>query len=138
MNPNKILLGAIAGAIAMFFLGWLIYGMALSSYMATHGNQCAMLPMEEFKWWAMIVSNLAAAILFALILSWSNRTGAAAGAKIGAITGLLLGISIDLSFYSMSNMFADLTHVCIDVAAYVVMSSLTAAVVGWVMGMGKK
>lgn len=138
MNLNKILLSGIAGAIAMFFLGWLIYGMALNNYMATHGNQCAMLPMEEFKWWSMIVSNLAAAILFALILTWSNRSGAAEGAKIGAVTGLLFGISIDLSIYSMSSMFADLAHVCVDVAAFTVMSSLTAAVVGWVLAMGKK
>ena len=28
--------------------------------------------MEEFVWWAMILSNLTAGILFAVIISWSN------------------------------------------------------------------
>ncbi|TAH41765.1 MAG: hypothetical protein EYC69_07135 [Bacteroidetes bacterium] len=138
MNTNKILLGGIAGGIAMFFLGWLIYGIILADFMASNGNQCAARPMEEFIWWAMILSNIVGGILFAVIISWSNTSGALAGAKIGAIVGLLFGISIDASFYSMSTMISGITHMLVDVIAYTVMSALGAGVVGLVMGFGKK
>ncbi len=138
MNTNKILLGGIAGGVAMFFLGWLIYGIVLADFMAANGNQCASRPMEEFVWWAMILSNLTAGILFAVIISWSNTSGALAGAKIGAVVGLLFGISIDASFFAMSTMFAGVIAMLVDVIAYTVMSSLGAGVVGLVMGMGKK
>ena len=138
MNTNKILLGGIAGGVAMFFLGWLIYGIVLADYLAANGNHCAMRPMEEFIWWAMIVSNITAGILFAIIINWSNTSGAMAGVKIGAIVGLLFGISIDTSFYSMSDMFSGISHVLVDVIAYTVMSSIGAGVVAWVMGMVKK
>ncbi len=138
MNTNKILLGGIAGGIAFFFLGWVIYGMLLADFMASHGNQCAMRPMEEFIWWAMIVSNILGGILLAVILSWAGKSGLTEGLKVGAIVGILLGLSMDLNFYSMTIMFLDISGMIVDVISYTVMSAIGGAVVGWVMGMGKK
>ena len=138
MNTNKILLAALAGGITYFFLGWLIYGILLADYMAAHGNQCAMRPMEEFVWWAMIVSNLVGSLFLAIIISWSNNASLAGGLKVGALVGILLGISIDLSFYSMSTMFTDMGAVVADVSAYTVMSAIGGAVIGLILGMGKK
>jgi len=138
MNTNKILLGGIVGGVVFFFLGWLIYGMLLADFMEAHSNSCAMRPMEDFIWWAMIASNLASAILLSIVFSWSNITGFAGGLKTGAIIGLLIGLSIDLSFYSMSTTFADMSALVIDILAYTVMTGIAGGVIGWVMTMGKK
>ncbi len=138
MNTNKVLLGGIVGGLAFFLLGWLIYGMLLGDFMTAHGNQCAMRPMEEMIWWAIIASNVVGALLLAVILDWSNRTGLAEGAKVGAIIGLLLGLSMDLSFYSMSTLFLDLQGLIVDILIYTIMSAIAGAVIGWVMAMGKK
>lgn len=138
MNTNKILSGGIAGGVAYFLLGWLVYGMALASYMASHSNPCVMRPMEEMIWWSMIVSNLISGILLALIIGWSGNSSVAGGAKTGAIIGVLMGLALDLSFYSMSTMFTDLGAVFVDIIAYTVMSIGAGAVIGWVMGMSKK
>lgn len=138
MNSNKIIISGIAGGVAYFLLGWLIYGIVLSDFMAANGNQCIMRPMEQMIWWAMIVSNIAGGLLLAFILSWANCSSVASGVRIGAIIGLLLGISIDLSFYSMSTLYLNMTGVIVDIAVTVFMMAAIAAVVAWVMGMGKK
>ena len=33
MNYKKIIIGGIAGGIAYFFLGWLVYGILLANFM---------------------------------------------------------------------------------------------------------
>jgi len=138
MNTNKILLGGVAGGIAFFFLGWVIYGMLFADLIAQHSNNSLMRPMEEFVWWAMIASNLVNAILLAIIMSWSNISGFGGGLKVGAIVGLLFGVSMDLSFYAMSTMYVDMTGIVIDVIAFTIMTGLSGGVIGWVMSMGKK
>ena len=138
MKTNKILLGGIAGGVSFFLLGWLIYGVLLMNFTMANYNQCSMRPMEEMVWWAMILSNLAFGFLLSLICSWSNTTRLIDGAKVGAIIGLLLALSIDLSFYSMSTMFSNLKAIFVDIIAYTVMTAIVGAVVGWVLGMGKK
>ena len=138
MKVNKIIFGGVAGAVTFFLLGWIIYGLLLKDYMAANFNQCAMLPMQDFIWWAMIVSNLAIGFLVALVFSWSNTTGMAAGAKIGGIMGLLLSTSYDFSSYAMSSMISNFTAVIFDIVIYTVILAIGGVVVAWVMGMGKK
>jgi hypothetical protein len=87
---NKTLLGALAGGVALFLLGWLIYGMLLMDYTTANFNQCASNPPDQMIWWAIIASSLATGLLLALIFSWSNTSGAAAGAQKGAIIGALM------------------------------------------------
>jgi hypothetical protein len=138
MKTNKVLLGGIAGGVAFFLLGWLIYGILFKDYMTSNYNQCAAKPMEEMVWWAMIVSNLAYGFLLALIFSWSNTTGIMAGAKVAFIVGLLICISMDFSMYSMSTMFPGLKVLLIDVIIGTVMITIVGAVVVVVMDMVKK
>ena len=75
--------------------------------------------------------------MLAFILSWANKTTISEGAKIGAIIGALYAVSIDLSFYSMSNMFYSLTPVIVDAVIFAVMSAIAGVAVVWVMGMVK-
>jgi len=138
MKTNKILLGGITGGVALFLLGWVIYGILLMDYMTTNYNQCMNRPMEGMVWWALILSNLALGFLLATIISWSGTTGMMAGAKKAAIIGLLLGVSLDLGFYSMTTMYNDPTAILVDVIAYIVYLAIAGGVVGWVMGMVKK
>jgi Na+/pantothenate symporter len=138
MKTSKILTGGIAGGITFFLLGWVIYGMLLMDYTTANYNQCASRPMQEMIWWALILSNLAFGFLLSVVFSWSNTTGAVAGAKVAVIIGLLLSVSMDFSYYSMSTMFSNLTAVFVDIIVFTVMSAITGVVVAWVMGMGKK
>jgi len=134
MKTNKILFGGLAGGVAFFLLGWVIYGMLLMDYTTANFNQCANRPMQEMIWWAMIGSNLAMGFLLSVIFSWSNTTGLMAGAKVAAIVGLLLSLALDLSFYSMTTMYPNLSVIFVDIIAYTVWFTLAGAITGWVMG----
>jgi hypothetical protein len=138
MKTSKILLGGLAGGVAFFLLGWLVYGMLLMNYMMANSNQCAARPMQEMVWWAMILSNLAYGFLLAIVFSWSNTKGIMTGAKVAGIIGLLLSLSIDFSFYSMTSMFPSLTPLFVDIIAYSCMSAIAGVIIAWAMGMGKK
>jgi len=137
MNTNKILMGGIAGAVAFFLLGWLVYGMLLMDFMTANTNQCAMKPMADMTWWAIILSNLISALLLAMIFSWSNISGMAAGAKTAAIIGLMMSLSHAFSSYAMSTMYNDMTTMLVLAVAHTVIYTIAGAVIAWVMGMSK-
>ena len=65
----KILRGTIFGGISNFLLGWVIYGILLMGFLSANMNQCAARP-DEMIWWALILSNLSAALLLTLFLKW--------------------------------------------------------------------
>lgn len=138
MKTNKILLGGIAGGVTFFLLGWVVYGMLLMNFTTANYNQCAMRPMQEMVWWAMILSNLAFGFLLSLVFSWSNTTGTMTGAKIAGILGFLIAVAIDLSYYAMSTLFSNLTAVFVDIIVFTALSAVTGVVVALVIGMGKK
>lgn len=138
MKTNKILLGGIAGGVALFLLGGLIYGMLLMDYMAANYDQSFMKPMDETIWWALILSNMAYGFLLAVVFSWSNITSIITGAKVAGIIGILLSLFMNLSFYSMSNLYPSLQVAGVDLIAFTVMSVITGVIIVWVMNMVKK
>ncbi len=137
MTNNKTLIGGLAGGVAFFLLGWLIYGILLVDYYAANTNQCAMRPMTEMIYWAMGISNLALGLLLAMIFGWSNTSGMMAGAKVAAIIGLFMAISLNFNFYSMSTMYASLTPIFVDILVSAVYFALGGGIIAWVMGMVK-
>jgi hypothetical protein len=138
MKTNKILLGGIVGSVLFFLLGWVIYGILLKDFMAANYNQSVYRPMEDTIWWAMIVSNLGWGFMVSFVLNWANVTKALPGAKLAAIIGFLLAVSIDLGYYAMTTMISNLTAVLVDIIVYIIMSAIIGATVGWVIGLGKK
>ena len=138
MQTNKILLGGVAGGVALFLLGWVIYGILLMDYATTNYNQCMNRPNMEMIWWALILSNLAYGVLIAYLFSRTGTTGFIGGAKLGAIIGILLSVSIDLGYYSMTTMYTHPSAIVVDIIAYTIYIAIAGAVIAWVMGMVKK
>ena len=134
----RILKGTVFGGIAFFLLGWLVYGILLMDFMAANMNNCASRPDGVMIWWAMIVSNLATALLLTLILKWSGASGLVDGLKTGAIFGFLLGLGMDLSFYSMSTMFNNFTAVIVDIVVYAALMAVTGLIIVLTWGKEKK
>jgi hypothetical protein len=132
----KILRGTVFGAIVYFLIGWLIYGILLMDFFSTGMNQCANRPMGEMIWWAMIVSNLAVALLLTLILYWKKARGILAGLITGAIFGVLFTTTIDFSFWSMSTIYSGISTILAEIAV----SAFIYGVVGMVIVLtwGKK
>ena len=134
MKTDRIILAGIAGGVAFFIMGWLIYGMLLANYMVAHGNPAIMRPMQEMIWWALILSNLVWGFLLSIIFAWSSVNTLLSGARRGAIFGLLLSLAMDFGFYSMYTMYSSLAPVAVDIVASVVMFMIVGAVIGWILG----
>jgi len=132
----KILRGTVFGGIAFFFLGWLVWGMLLTSVMETMYNPALNRPENEMIWWAMIASNLVLALLVTLAMKWAGAKSIADGLKIGAIVGALYALSIDLGMYSMTTMINELTGIIIDTLSYALVTAVVGLVI--VLTWGKK
>lgn len=133
---TKTLLAGLVGGVAAFFLGWLLYGMVLMSFMAEHSNTSVMRAEADMVWWALILSNLLWGLSLALILSWANVSDFMGGMTKGAIFGLVLTLGWDLSLYSMSTWFTDTTGLIVDVIGGTIMTTVIGGVVGWMLGRG--
>lgn len=133
----KILKGTIFGGIVYFFLGWLIYGILLADFSLANYNQCMNRPSAEMVWWAIILSNLIYALFLTLVLKWTGASGWLDGLKTGALFGLLLGVSTDLSFYSMTTMFNSIGAMVLDMLVMTVIAAILGTVIVLVWGKDK-
>ncbi len=133
----KILKGTAFGGIAYFLLGWLIYGILLIDFTATSFNQCAARPDGLMIWWAMILASFILALFLTLVLKWSGTKGIVDGIKTGALFGILFGLSTDLSNYSMSTMFNNLTALIVDVVVWAFILAIVGLIIVLTWGKDK-
>ncbi len=139
MNTKKFLIGTLVGGVAFFFLGYLIYGMALTDFFSQHTGTATGVakPMEELVWWALILGNLASAALLSYIfLKWANISSFGAGASAAAVIGFLIVTSFDFVIFATANI-SDLTGTAVDIIAYTVMTAIAGGIIGAVLGMVK-
>lgn len=132
----KILRGTVLGGIAFFFLGWLVWGILLMDFSMNNYDVSIYRPENEMVWWALILSNLALALMLTLILKWANVKKLVDGLKIGAIIGLLFALNIDLGYYSMTTIILSITAIVVDVLVYTLLTAITAMII--VLGWGKE
>jgi uncharacterized membrane protein len=139
MNTKKFLIGGIVGGVVYFLLGWLFYGHLLAQYFQGHPGTATGVDraMDQFIWWALILGNLLSGFLLAYVFSKSGVSSLSSGLITGCILGFLMSSSFDLIRYATSNIISK-HWACADVATFTVISAITGAVVGAVMGMGNK
>lgn len=138
MNIQKFLISGIVGGIVSFFMGWLVYGIVLMNYMNQHPGTAGNINRTEMVWWALILGNLFSGLTISYIWNkWANITTIAAGAMGGAVLGLLLALSIDLSMYGTSTILS-LNGICADVIGSIVLNAVVGAAVGWANSWGNK
>ena len=136
MNTNKLLLGALAGGVTYFLLGYILYGNLLAGFFASNAGtaQGAAKAPEEMVMWALVVGNLVNGLLLAVIYErWANIRTFATGAKAGAVIGLLMALAFDLIMFGTSNVMT-LTASLVDPLVYAVISAVAGGVVGWALG----
>jgi len=139
MNTKKFFIGTLAGGIVFFFLGYLIYGVALSDFFSRHtiAPQGSMRQMSEIVWWALILGNFASgALLSYIFLKLGNIGSLGSGAGTGAVIGFFVTLSMDLIQYATENNIGRLARL-VDVLAGIVMYAVAGGVIGALMGRGK-
>ncbi|MCF8237419.1 MAG: hypothetical protein K9I85_04630 [Saprospiraceae bacterium] len=138
MSTNKILMSGLVAGIVAFFLGWIVWGMILMGMSESMSGSATGVSRgeDDMIWWALIVGNLLFGFLYAYIFGrWANITTAATGAKAGAMIGLIMSASWDLTMYGTTNVMT-LNGVFIDIIASTVVSAIIGAVAAWMLGRG--
>jgi hypothetical protein len=139
MDIKKFVTGTVVGGIVLFFLGYLIYGLALSGFFTQHSAAVtgSMKTMNEIIWWALILGNLASgALLTYLFLKIGNIHSFASGARTGAAIGFFMALSMDLIRFATENTL-DLTGTLTDVVVGTVMTAIAGGAISAVLGKGK-
>lgn len=137
----RLAAASVAGGIAFFVLGFLIYGLVLDPMFLrpamTPQAKAIMNEMPNFV--PLVLSNIASALLFAVIFErWASIRTFTGGLKAGAIIMLLIALSFDLSMMAFMQIFTGYTPILIDIMGATLMGALGGGVIGMVLGMMNK
>ena len=134
MDIKKLLTGTVVGAVVGLICGFLIFGIALSSYMAENASATA-----EPNWAFLVAGHLVYACLLTYIfIKWAGIKTATTGAKAGAIIALLGALAFNWIWHATSPMFpGGCVATIVDAVGAAVVWAIGGAAIGWVLGRGE-
>ena len=135
MNTKKIITGGIAGAVASFLLGNLLYLFVFKTYFDENSFP---VDVSSINWLYSILSNLCWGFMFVYILDKLKVSTLSNAAITGLVIGLLLEGGVDLNFYSMGMLYKNLTVVISDVLLIGIIDAGICSVIFYVGNFGKK
>jgi len=132
MNP-RFLAAALAGMVTIAVLGGILYGVIFAPLFASNQGSATgvMKTPPEFLWVGL--AHVPFGVLLALVVRWRGQLTAKGGAIAGAILGLLMAESYDLSQFGTTNLWT-LKLTLIEPFITMVMIAGAGAVVGVVLG----
>lgn len=139
----RILVAGLAGAIAMFILGFLIWGLALHSYFESTMSATAKSVMNpEPSFVPLVLAQIVFGLLFAYIFDKWATISTFVGGMIGGATlffALTLGWDLEMSaFFKDMHVGSPYVPLVVDVIAATVSGALSGGIIGQVLGMMKK
>ena len=136
----RVLAATVAGGIAIFVLGFLIYGLLLDPYMKANMVQYAGLVKDPPGWAALVGANLANALMLAFVFDyWAGIRTFVGGVKGGAIIMFLIALTLDLQFLAFMNLWkGDPLPIVVDILGATVLGALAGGVIGLVLGLMNK
>ena len=139
MDIKKLLMGGIVAGILFFLLGWLAYGKLLAGFFAAHPGTAMGVDRAEkdIQFLYLGLGNILMGFALAYVFVKSNVSSLASGLVTGGVLGLLFSAGMDCIIYGTTNIMSK-TMMAGDVATSTVMWAITGAVIGAMMGMGKK
>jgi len=131
---NRVLLAALAGGIAFFLMGWLVWGILLMDTMREMCPGMASMEKNPPDMVPLFLGNLVGGLLMALLFSrWAGITTFMGGLMGGAWVSGLFALSMDLTFMGTTTMMTP-GGVALDVVANIVVGAVVGGVIGWVLG----
>ncbi len=137
MDFKKLLTGTIASAVTTYLLGWLIFGVLLMDFINDHSGMAGKLSKAEPTQLYLILGNLIMGLMVTYIFIKSNISSMVGGFMYGGIIGLLMSAGSNCITYSTTIAISK-TGMAADVIGTTVLFAVSGAVVGMVLGMGKK
>lgn len=138
---TRVLAATVAGGIAFFVLGFVIYGLILDPMvMKPNMNPDAVKLMNEPpNFVPLVLANFVSAFLLAYIFEqWASIRTFAGGMKAGAIIWFLISLGFQLMFLAFMKLMNGYTPMIADIGGSLVMGAIGGGVIGQVLGMMKK
>ena len=136
---TRVLIATLAGAIAAFVLGYLIFGVLLNSYMNANVNQYAGMIKTPPNFMMLIGANLVFAWLLAFVGDyWAGIRNFVSGLKLGALITFPVVLWSNLQLEAFMNLYIGAVPIIVDVLAATVLGTLVGGVIGLVLGMVDK
>jgi len=131
---NRVIWATLAGGVASYLLGWLIYGIILHDMSNMYGSATGVQRTDMSAMWALILGNFVLAYFLAHVFSrWAGVNTLQGGLQTGALLGFLIWLGVDLIMFGTTNIYST-TGLVVDVVTSAIMGAVTGAVVGWVLG----
>jgi len=133
------LVAALVGAIVLFVLGWLFFGLLLSSFFEANMSKvlkdCVGLMKNPPDFICLFLFNFVWAWLIAIIFDyWAGVRDFMRGAKLGALIMFLIALGVDLQYCAFMNFYPSFTPMIVDVLVIAVMGAITGGVMGLILG----
>ena len=124
---KKCILATLAGFVALFVLGYVLYGLLLADFFANEAMS------DAPNYLAIAGGQLATAGLLALVLSWRTAEGPGDAFKAGAGVGVLYSLSFGLTMFGTTEGMFTATTVVGDAVVSVVMFGIAGMVIAKVL-----
>lgn len=125
MKTKNFLVGGIVGGIVDFLLGWLFYGILLTSFFPSG---------DEMNMTFVFLGCMTYGFFMSYILTGITQAiTAAQGFKIGAVIGLFIGLYGNF-FMQSSTMEVDYQTFALDLVVTIIMSAIVGAVIAAING----
>ena len=131
MDTKQLLLGTLAGTVTSFIAGFLLFGLALTNYMAANSGYIAEGKME----WIITGHVVFSLFVTYIFLKWAGIKTLGSGLSAGAVIGLLVTLGTNAFLLGATEMWpGGLVPALVDTAANVIVWAAGGAGVGWALG----
>jgi uncharacterized membrane protein len=140
MDAKRLVIGTIVGAVAIYFLGDLIWDVLFNNFFEANRGTATGVDREAPVLWAAFVGTLMYALAISLFLEKAKRpTNFLTGLVVGAVAGILIWGTADFTMFAYGN-FRNLNATIADTLLEGVRGGVTGAVLAIIGGLvsGKK
>jgi len=133
----RVLAATVAGGIAFFLLGWVIFGLILEPlvFKPNADPETLKLMKDPPDFVFLILANLVAAFLLAYIFDrWATIKTFVGGLIAGAIIYLIIALYTQLMFAAFMKISNGLMPTIVDIIGTMILGGLAGGVVGLVLG----
>lgn len=131
----KFLAGSIAGGIAMYLSGFLLFGLLLNDYFAANAHQYAGLQKDPPEMISLFLFNLVwAGLLCFVFVKWAGVKDFVSGMAGGAIIMLFVVLGMALQFTAFMNLYIGVAPIIVNIAVTTILGAISGGVIGFVLG----
>jgi hypothetical protein len=135
----RVLLATVVGAVTIFLLGYLFFGILLAPYTTAGEIPYPGLRKVPPDMLMLVLKNIVQAFLLVYIFEYlAGIRTFFGGVKAGAVIMFLITLSQNLSMLSIMNLHTGYTPNILDLAGETVRAAFGGGVIGAILGRGHK